>query len=121
VPDLLDSTGKWEVQLRKGCIELAVLASLWEGRLYGLEILRHLEYFSGLTVSDGTLYPLLSRMKSAGWVFAEWQEAPLGHPRHYYTLTSGGKHRIQEMSKLWSKLTVNIDQLLVRVTKKKQV
>ena len=48
--DLCDSTGKWEVQLRKGCIELAVLASLWDGRLYGLEMLRRLEYFSGLTV-----------------------------------------------------------------------
>lgn len=114
VADTADSTGKWEVQLRKGCIELAVLASLWEGRLYGLEMLRRLEYFSGLTISEGTLYPLLSRLNTAGWVISEWQEAPLGHPRRYYTLTPRGRNRVQEMSRVWSGLTRNIDQLLER-------
>lgn len=110
-----NSTLKWEVQLRKGCVELAVLASLWEGRLYGLQILRRLEYFSGLTVSEGTIYPLLSRLKAAGWVESEWQETPLGHPRRYYTLTPAGKDRIQEMSRSWSKLAGNINQLLHRL------
>ena len=112
--DTTDSTGKWEVQLRKGCIELAVLASLWDGRLYGLEMLRRLEYFSGLPISEGTLYPLLSRLNTAGWVISEWQDAPLGHPRRYYTLTPRGRNRVEEMSRVWSGLTRNIDQLLVR-------
>jgi PadR family transcriptional regulator PadR len=114
VADLADSTGKWEVQLRKGCIELAVLATLWDGRLYGLEMLRRLEYFSGLTISEGTLYPLLSRLNAADWVISEWQEAPQGHPRRYYTLTPRGRKRVQEMSRVWSGLTRNIDQLLAR-------
>ncbi len=109
-----DSTGKWEVQLRKGCIELAVLASLWDGRLYGLEMLRRLEYFSGLPISEGTLYPLLNRLNTAGWVISEWQDAPLGHPRRYYTLTPRGRNRVEEMSRVWSGLTRNIDQLLAR-------
>jgi PadR family transcriptional regulator, regulatory protein PadR len=117
VADVSNSTSKWEVQLRKGCIELAVLASLWEGRLYGLEILRRLEYFSGLTVSEGTVYPLLSRLTVAGWVDAEWQESTLGHPRRYYTLTARGRVRIREMSRLWSKFRGNIDQLLVPLGK----
>ncbi len=117
VADLADSTGKWEVQLRKGCIELAVLASLWDGRLYGLEILRRLEYFSGLPVSEGTLYPLLSRLNTAGWVISEWQEAPQGHPRRYYTLTARGRKRVEEMSRVWSGLTRNIDHLLTRIAK----
>jgi PadR family transcriptional regulator PadR len=64
---------------------------------------------------------LLGRLNSAGWVVAEWQEAPLGHPRRYYSLTPDGKRRVQEMSRLWSKLTVNIDQLLVKVSRQKQV
>src|SRR5580692_6851563 len=115
VADLPDSTGKWEVQLRKGCIELAVLASLWDGRLYGLEMLRRLEYFSGLTISEGTLYPLLNRLNAAGWVISEWQEAPLGHPRRYYTLTPRGRKRVEEMSRVWSGLTRNIDHLLARI------
>jgi PadR family transcriptional regulator, regulatory protein PadR len=117
--DTADSTGNWEVQLRKGCIELAVLATLWEGRLYGLEMLRRLEYFSGLTISEGTLYPLLSRLNTAGWVISEWQEAPLGHPRRYYTLTPRGRKRVEEMSRIWSGLTRNIDHLLVKFAKGK--
>jgi len=115
--ELPDSTGKWEVQLRKGCIELAVLASLWDGRLYGLEMLRRLEYFSGLTISEGTLYPLLNRLNNAGWVISEWQEAPQGHPRRYYTLTPRGRKRVEEMARVWSGLTQNIDQLLTRISR----
>ncbi|MGA2711711.1 MAG: PadR family transcriptional regulator [Bryobacteraceae bacterium] len=80
VPDISDSTGKWEVQLRNGCIELAVLASLWDGRLYGLEILRRLEYFSGLTVSEGTIYPLLGRLAVAGWVMRNGRKRLWGIP-----------------------------------------
>ena len=50
-----ETPDKWEVQLRKGCLELAILASLWSGRLYGLEIIRRLENQSELTVSEGTV------------------------------------------------------------------
>lgn len=110
-----DSTLKWEVQLRKGCVELAVLASLWDARLYGLQILRQLESFSGLTVSEGTIYPLLTRLAAAGWVEAEWQESSQGHPRRYYSLTPAGRTRLMEMTHAWSKLTSNIDQLLTRL------
>jgi len=106
-------TGKWEVQLRKGCVELAILASLWPERLYGLQMLRRLEHFSGLTVSEGTIYPLLSRLKAAGLVEAQWERIPRGHSRKYYSLTIAGRSRVLEMARLWSKFTENIDQLLV--------
>jgi PadR family transcriptional regulator PadR len=66
---------KWEVQLRKGCLELAILAALWSGKLYGLEILRRLESDSDLIVSEGTVYPLLSRLKALGLVRSEWIES----------------------------------------------
>ena len=52
----------WEAQLRKGCLEMAILASLWKDRLYGLEILRSLSGSSQLEVAEGTLYPILSRV-----------------------------------------------------------
>jgi PadR family transcriptional regulator PadR len=115
--DVSDSTGKWEVQLRKGCVELAVLASLWRERLYGLEILRRLKYFSGLTVSEGTIYPLLRRLMAAGWVNAEWQESASGHPRRYYRLTPQGRNRTREMSQSWSRFSENIDLLLASLGK----
>lgn len=107
------STGKWEVQLRKGCVELATLASLWSGRLYGLEMLRRLEYCSGLVISEGTIYPLLGRLERGGLIQAEWIETGLGHPRKYYTLTAAGTRRTLEMTRLWSRFTQNFEQLLL--------
>src|ERR1700674_6061091 len=92
-PDQMD---KWEVQLRKGCLELAILASLWPGRLYGLEILRLLEQDSDLVITEGTVYPLLSRLKAEGLLDSEWVEAEAGHPRKYYRLTPAGRRRAAE-------------------------
>ena len=110
-----DPTGNWEVQLRKGCVEMATLASLWTGRLYGLEILRRMKYCSGLVVSEGTIYPLLSRLERAGLILAEWEETGLGHPRKYYTLTAAGSRRTVDMASFWSRFTANFDQLLVPI------
>jgi PadR family transcriptional regulator, regulatory protein PadR len=107
-----DSTGNWEVQLRKGCVELATLASLWPGRLYGLEMLRRLEKCSGLVVSEGTIYPLLGRLERGGLIEAEWVETGLAHPRKYYTLTAAGSRRTLEMTRIWSRFMQGFDQLL---------
>lgn len=92
----------WEAQLRKGCLEMAILATLWEGRLYGLEILRSLSGDSQLDVAEGTLYPILSRLKTEGLLQFEWVEAEAGHPRKYYWLTSAGRRRTREMALAWS-------------------
>jgi PadR family transcriptional regulator PadR len=81
---------RWEVQARKGVLELVVLAALWSGRLYGLELIRRLEGDAQLTVPEGTLYPLLNRMRAEGQVDAEWVEAEAGHPRKYYRFDAGG-------------------------------
>lgn len=107
-----DATGKWERQLRKGCLELAILASLWDGRRYGLEILRVLESESRLVVNEGTIYPLLSRLKTEGLVAAEWEEGEMGHPRKYYSLTQTGRRQARAMAKVWSQLSGNLDRLV---------
>src|ERR1700733_15561665 len=96
-----ETADKWEIQLRKGCLELAILAALWDGKLYGLEILRRLETDSELIVSEGTVYPLLSRLKVLGLVRSEWVEWDAGHARKYYALTSAGKQRAREMAGMW--------------------
>ena len=108
----LQSADKWEVQLRKGCLELAILASLWGGKLYGLEILRRLESDSDLIVSEGTVYPLLSRLKALGLVRSEWVESDAGHPRKYYALTAAGKKRALEMAAIWARFSSSMDELL---------
>ena len=103
---------KWEVQLRKGCLELAILAALWGGKLYGLEILRRLESDSELVVSEGTVYPLLSRLKELGLVRSEWVESDAGHPRKYYTLTAAGKQRAVEMAGMWARFSSSMSKLV---------
>ncbi len=107
-----EASDKWEVQLRKGCLELAILAALWGGRLYGLEILRRLESDSDLIVSEGTVYPLLSRLKKLALVRSEWVESDAGHPRKYYALTAAGRHRAIEMSAVWTRFSSSMGKLL---------
>jgi PadR family transcriptional regulator PadR len=114
-----EASEKWEVQLRKGCLELAILASLWTGKLYGLEILRRLESGSDLVVSEGTVYPLLSRLKSLALVESEWVESGGGHPRKYYRLTAAGKQRAIEMSRVWSEFSSSLSKLLEPLAKQK--
>lgn len=110
---------KWEVQLRKGCLELAVLAALWEGKLYGLEILRQLESDSDLIVAEGTVYPLLSRLKELGLVRSEWVESDAGHPRKYYALTPAGRKRAVDMAAIWTRFASSMRKLLAPLGKGK--
>jgi PadR family transcriptional regulator PadR len=110
---------KWEVQLRKGCLELAILAALWSDQLYGLDILRRLESDSDLIVSEGTVYPLLSRLKTLGLVRSEWIESDAGHPRKYYALTPAGKHRALAMAKTWARFSSSMSKLLAPLGKGK--
>src|ERR1700728_5292350 len=114
-----ETADKWEVQLRKGCLELAILASLWDGKLYGLEIVRRLESDSDLIVSEGTVYPLLSRLKALRLVQSEWVESDAGHPRKYYALTPAGRQRAREMAGMWSRFSHSMTRLLAPIVKGK--
>ena len=107
-----DETGKWETQLRKGGLGLAVLATLWPGRLYGLEMLRRLDADAGLSVPEGTIYPLLSRLKAEGLVDSEWVESDAGHPRKYYALTELGRRRVRDMAAGWRAFANGLERLL---------
>jgi PadR family transcriptional regulator, regulatory protein PadR len=112
-----ENSEKWEVQLRKGSLELAILAALWGGRLYGLEILRDLESKSDLIVVEGTVYPLLNRLRSLGLVESEWVESNSGHPRKYYRLTLAGRQRALEMTRIWAKFSTRMNNLLANLNK----
>ena len=107
-----DETGKWETQLRKGGLGLAVLATLWPGRLYGLEMLRRLDADAGLSVPEGTIYPLLSRLKAEGLVSSEWVESGAGHPRKYYALSELGRRRVRDMAAGWRAFAAGLERLL---------
>ncbi|MCI0351160.1 MAG: PadR family transcriptional regulator [Acidobacteriales bacterium] len=110
---------KWEVQVRKGSLELAILACLAPGKLYGLEILRKLAE-GGLVVPEGTVYPLLSRLKSEGMLESQWVEADAGHPRKYYRLTAAGRRRAVQMAKFWNEFSANLEGLLAPLRKEER-
>jgi PadR family transcriptional regulator PadR len=107
-----ETPDRWEAQLRKGALEMAALASLWGGRLYGLEIIRFLEGRSQLILSEGTIYPILNRLKAEGLLTSEWVEAEAGHPRKYYSLTDPGRQRLIQMAQAWSSFAGGLTRLL---------
>jgi PadR family transcriptional regulator PadR len=110
-----DDLSGWEIQVRKGGLSLAVLAILWPGRLYGLEILKRLDAEAGLTIPEGTIYPLLNRMKAEGLVSSEWVEADAGHPRKYYSLTDPGRRRVRDMAASWRAFAAGLEGLLAPI------
>jgi PadR family transcriptional regulator PadR len=112
---------RWEAQIRKGCLELAILASLWKNRLYGLEILRILEGDSSLGLAEGTLYLILSRLKEERLVNSEWVDAGSGHPRKYYVLTEAGEERLRDMAQFWGRFSANLNLLLEPVLGQKEL
>ena len=111
---------RWEAQLRKGALEMAALASLWQGRLYGLEIIRFLESHSQLALAEGTIYPILNRLKVEGLLTSEWVEAEAGHPRKYYSLTDAGRERLRLMAEAWTSFSRGLSRLLEPVLDRKE-
>lgn len=107
-----DASDRWEAQIRKGALEMAALASLWRGRLYGLEIIGFLEAQSELILAEGTIYPILNRLKAEGLLSSEWVEAEAGHPRKYYTLTETGRERLKQMAQAWASFAGGLSRLL---------
>lgn len=115
------STDRWEAQLRKGALEMAALASLWHGRLYGLEIIRFLENRSRLALAEGTIYPILNRLKAEGLLTSEWVEAEAGHPRKYYSLTPAGRARLRHMAEAWVGFAEGLTRLVEPALEKEEI
>jgi PadR family transcriptional regulator PadR len=116
-----DQPDRWEAQLRKGALEMAALASLWPGRLYGLEIIRFLESQSRLVLAEGTIYPILNRLKAEGLLTSEWVEAEAGHPRKYYSLTAAGRFRLHRMAEAWVSFSRGLGRLLEPVLEQQEI
>jgi PadR family transcriptional regulator PadR len=103
---------KWEVQLRKGTLELVILAALKGRTLYGLELLKLLQNFKSAAISEGTLYPLLERLKREQLVDAKWVQEGESRPRKYYTLTPVGDRKLGDLITLWRQSAADIEHLL---------
>jgi len=112
MPIITEHEDRWEAQIRKGSLDLAILAVLWNERLYGLDILRRLQGAS-LEVAEGTLYPILMRLKNDGLLESTWVEAEAGHPRKYYWLTRAGRQRARSMAQSWDAFSQSISDLVL--------
>lgn len=102
----------WQAQIRKGWLDVAILATLWKGRQYGLEILRELESHSDLVISEGTVYPVLTRLRKEGLIEGKWIESESGHPRRYYELTAAGRSRAKALAKYSHAFLLKVDALI---------
>lgn len=101
----------WQTQLRKGAAELVVLSILARGESYGLEILEQAGG-SGGVLSDGTLYPLLTRLEREGKLVARWVMADDAKvPRKYYQLSSEGEQLIVEMKRAWTDFSAFVSRM----------
>jgi Predicted transcriptional regulators len=101
-----------DLQLRKGVLEIAVLAQLDRCPTYGGDLLETLGKASALEISQGTLYPLLSRLNKAKLVATTWKESPVGPPRKYYELTKKGRTHLNELTQSWRQLTAAVEDIL---------
>jgi PadR family transcriptional regulator PadR len=96
--------------IRKGLLEFVILKIVAADKVYVADILRRLSETEFAT-QEGTLYPLLSKMRRDGLVDYEWQESDAGPPRKYYELTSKGKAQLGELNDYWKHLNATITQL----------
>lgn len=98
--------------LRRGALEYCVLASLRSGESYGLDIARRLAGDGVLMGGEGTLYPLLARLRQAGLVSTSWQESSAGPPRRYYTLTADGGLALEIFARAWRPFRTAVDHTI---------
>ena len=102
---------KTNAQMRKGVLELCVLSVISDQEVYTSDILLSLKE-AQLLVVEGTVYPLLTRLKNDGVLKYRWEESSSGPPRKYYSLTDPGKETLKSLAVTWKQLTDSVNQLL---------
>lgn len=100
-----------KAQMRKGVLELCILSILSQGDAYPTEIIDKLKE-TKLVVVEGTLYPLLTRLKNTGLLSYRWEESTSGPPRKYYKLTEIGEQYLKEVQLSWIELVENVNKTI---------
>ncbi len=98
-------------QMRKGLLEFCTLLIISRGEVYASDILAELKQ-ADLLVVEGTLYPLLSRLRSENYLSYRWEESESGPPRKYYSLTEKGKTTLIRLKSTWKTLAASINALM---------
>ena len=104
-------------QMRRGTLEFCVLAILSRGERYGFDLVKQLSTIDGMVTTEGTIYPLLTRLRKDGLVSSSWAESPKGPPRRYYSITEKGERALARFTEDWKRFSTSVDQLLEGETK----
>jgi PadR family transcriptional regulator PadR len=99
-------------ELRRGVLGACVLALLGERPRFGLELVRDLAAADGLLTSDGTVYPLLNRLRDAGLVTSEWRDGEGERARRYYSITDAGERHLDVFRGEWSRFSATVAAVL---------
>lgn len=110
--NVVNESGTVLTQMRKGILEFCVLAVLRDKPAYGLELTKALTSRQALLSTEGTLYPLLARLRKRGLVETWWNESPDGPPRRYYALTDDGRAAVTTFESLWKPFRSDVDSIL---------
>jgi PadR family transcriptional regulator PadR len=100
----------WETQARKGLLELCILNVIARERLYGYDIVRALNEAGSLETAEGTVYPLLARLRREGIIDATLEESDRGPARKYYHLTPQGTAILGRMNRLWNAIAESVEE-----------
>jgi PadR family transcriptional regulator PadR len=109
-----------QVQMRKGILEYCILSIISHGESYASDIIEELRN-ARLLVVEGTLYPLLTRLKNNGLLSYQWLESTSGPPRKYYQLTDTGKNVLSELEKTWNELVFAVEAVKKVNAQEKQI
>ena len=99
-------------QMRRGVLQYCVLALLAEDERYGFDLVKALGEVEGMVTSEGTIYPLLGRLRRDGLVETSWQESPSGPPRRYYGLTAAGRAALEAFAEEWARFRDAVDHFM---------
>ena len=99
-------------QLRRGALEYCVLALVAREERYGFDVVRTLGSIDGMVTGEGTLYPLLSRLKKDGRVTTRWHDSDAGPPRKYYAITPEGRRALAGFTAEWRRFRDAVDTIL---------
>jgi PadR family transcriptional regulator PadR len=100
-----------QTQMRKGILEYCILSIISRGEIYASDIIAELKN-ANLLVVEGTLYPLLTRLKNNGLLTYNWQESTSGPPRKYYTLSPAGAEVLKRLDTTWEELSYSVKTAL---------
>lgn len=98
-------------QMRRGVLELCILSSLSHGDKYTNDLVNVLKE-AAMIVVEGSIYPILTRLKNQGFLTYRWEESPQGPPRKYYSVTESGHAYLQQLQEAWTAMVETVNHLL---------